>query len=219
MIIIGDIHGNTKSYQKFLRQNFDQDQETIQIGDMGLGFAGVGLHEMPMNHRWFRGNHDQPEKCYKNKNYMGDYGFLSEHDLFWTAGAFSIDRAYRVEGQSWWADEELSYETLQNAIDCYIDMKPKYMLSHEAPAITAKNLLYDLQGEYFAAKLECSMSRTAEALQVMLAAHQPDEWVFGHYHVDKSFKVEGYKTKFTCVGGVMSSGEKPHTYELKTTGR
>ena len=53
--IIGDVHGKTQQYQKMLRQRFE-GKRTIQIGDMGLGFKGVGLHEMSMDHRWFRGN-------------------------------------------------------------------------------------------------------------------------------------------------------------------
>jgi hypothetical protein len=171
---------------------------------------------MSDNHKFFRGNHDDPAKCRAHQNYLGDYGYLEDDKLFYVAGAWSIDQARRVAGISWWTDEELSYDELGKAIDLYVKVKPRFVVSHEAPAIAAKNLLYDLQGAYFAAKLECSMSRTSEALQQMLAAHSPEQWIFGHYHVDKEFKVEGYKTKFRCVGGMMHPGEAPHTYELKT---
>jgi hypothetical protein len=216
IIIIGDIHGHTKQYQKFLRQNFDPDQRSIQIGDMGIGFSGVGLHEMPDNHKWFRGNHDDPAKCRQNKNYLGDYGYLPEDKLFYLAGAYSIDRAYRTIGISWWADEELSYKELGEAVDLYRQVKPRFVLSHEAPANAAKTLLLGLTGPYFSAKMGCSMSRTAEALQLMLDSHQPEQWIFGHYHVDKEFQVPGYDTKFRCVGGVMGQGDTIKTCELRT---
>lgn len=100
LILIGDVHGFTKTYQKWLRQNLDPSQRTLQIGDMGLGFAGVGLHPMEENHKFFRGNHDSPEKCRAHKNYLGDYGFLEADSLFYIAGAWSIDRAYRTEGRT-----------------------------------------------------------------------------------------------------------------------
>jgi calcineurin-like phosphoesterase family protein len=219
--IIGDIHGRTKTYQKWLRDNLDPEHRSIQIGDMGLGFSGVGLPAPGMpplgdNHKFFRGSHDSPKKCREYKNYLGDYGYLAEDKIFWCAGALSIDRQYRIEGISWWADEELSYDDLGTAIDLYVESKPRFVLSHEAPAKVGAFLLYDLAGPYFAMKSGCQDSRTAQALEAMLSLHQPEKWIFGHYHVDKKFHVPGYDTEFICVGGIMNDGEQPHTYELKT---
>lgn len=198
--IIGDVHGKTGDYKRLVR-SMPPDQRSIQIGDMGVGFQGVRIHEMSMNHRWFRGNHDAPAKCRAHKNYLGDWGYLPEDKLFWIAGAFSIDRAWRVEGISWWPDEELSVEELGRVYDYYVETKPKYVISHEAPSKAAARMLMDLTigGDpgYFSAKLDCCHSRTAQAMQAMLDVHQPDEWVFGHYHVSKTFDAQG--TKFTCV--------------------
>ena len=215
IIIIGDVHGYTKTYQKWLRQNLDPSQRTIQIGDMGLGFAGVGLHPMADNHKFFRGNHDNPQKCREHRNYLGDYGYLEEDGIFWIAGAWSIDRAYRVEGISWWPDEELSYDELGNAIALYEKVRPRFVLSHEAPSVAGKVLLHGQLGPYFTAKLACSMSRTAEAMQQMLDIHQPERWIFGHYHLHEEFFAPGYTTKFRVVGGMMFAGDPPKSYELK----
>ena len=33
--------------------------------------------------------------------------------------------------------------------------------------------------------------------ETMFESHRPKEWVFGHYHISKSFEMFG--TKFTCV--------------------
>lgn len=213
ILVVGDVHGYTQAYQKFIH-NLPKDTRTIQIGDMGLGFKGVGLHPMSDNHTFFRGNHDDPKKCRAHKNYLGDYGYDPTTGVFHIAGAWSIDRAYRITGISWWPDEELSQIELQDAIDLYKGFKPRFVLSHEAPAKAAQTLLLRLSGEYFAAKMQCSMSRTSEAMQVMLDYHEPEQWIFGHYHVDKDFYVPHCKTLFHCVGGMMSSGEQPHTYEL-----
>lgn len=195
LTVIGDVHGKTKTYQKLVRKL--GDQHSVQIGDMGIGFKGVGLHKMPAQHRWFRGNHDDPAKCKLNPNYLGDYGFDAEWNTFWLAGAHSIDREMRIEGVSWWKDEQLSYAELDAAITLYIASKPKYVLTHEAPQKAGAILLADLIGPYFAAKSDCIQSRTSQALQSMFEFHKPKEWVFGHYHVNKSFMLDG--TKFTCV--------------------
>lgn len=213
ILVIGDIHGNTFTYQKYL-ERLPAGQRTVQIGDMGIGFKGVGLHKMPENHSWFRGNHDDPEKCKTTPNYRGEYGYDAETGIFFLGGAWSIDRAYRVPGISWWAGEELSYEELDKAVQLYSDTRPRFVLSHECPTKASAVLLANLGGPYFAAKGECSQSRTAQALQRMLEIHAPEKWIFGHYHIDKSFYTPGFTTEFVCVGGIMKSGELPHVYEL-----
>jgi hypothetical protein len=216
IILIGDVHGYTDTYQKFIRR-LPEGQRTIQLGDMGIGFAGTGLHRLPDTHTWFRGNHDNPEKCRLHPNYRGDYGYDASTGIFHIAGAWSIDRAYRIEGQTWWANEELSYAELDEAVKLYKGFKPRFVLSHEAPVNAIRVLLSNLVGPYFAAKLQDANSRTAQALQIMLEAHQPEKWVFGHYHVDKEFYVPNVETKFVCVGGMMEAGQPPHTYDLKVS--
>jgi hypothetical protein len=214
IVCIGDVHGKTRQYQKMIHRRF-ANRRTIQLGDMGVGFKGVGLHKMnegkfPGEHGWFRGNHDNPEKCWQTHNYMGDCGWLPKDKLFWVAGAFSIDRDMRIEGISWWRDEELSYSMLDTLIQDYERLKPDFVLSHEAPAKAGAVLLHTVSGDYFASKSACLNSRTSSALQCMLDLYQPKEWVFGHYHVSRSFTVPKYKTKFTCVGEL-------DTYELDTS--
>lgn len=204
IVVIGDVHGKTTQYQKILRQKYE-GRRTIQIGDMGIGFKGVGLHEMPPNHRWLRGNHDDPEKCKQNVNYLGDYGFLAADNLFYLAGAFSIDRDYRVAGVSWWSGEELSWNELDKAVELYKQVQPKFVISHEAPEEISFYMLTVIEPGFRPEKL--AKSRTSQALQVMFDFHKPKEWVFGHYHLDKSFDWKG--TKCTCVAELSQ-------YELHT---
>jgi hypothetical protein len=192
--IIGDVHGKTDQYQKMLRQRYE-GQRTIQIGDMGIGFSGVGLHELPENHKWFRGNHDDPAKCRAYKSYLGDYGFIPEDSLFWIAGAYSIDRAWRTPGVSWWEDEELNFSELDAALDLYIKSKPRFVISHEAPTSAGTWLLTQVAPNFRPEKIVTT--RTGQAMQSMLDFHKPEKWIFGHYHVDKTFNFHG--VEFTCV--------------------
>lgn len=209
---IGDVHGKTDQYQKKLRQKY-QSQTTFQIGDMGIGFSGTpGLHNDIMtsgDHRWIRGNHDDPAKCRQTIGYAGDYGYDEKLDLFWCGGAYSIDHAWRIPGKTWWADEELSYPELSKALDLYIEKKPKYVATHEAPSRISEYLLQVIAPMQRNEKLECISTRTASALQQMLDVHQPEEWVFGHYHMAHSFQWKG--TKFTCVPelGVYTVSDEP----------
>lgn len=197
---LGDVHGKTDQYQKKLRQKF-AGQRTFQLGDMGFGFAGTpGLHKDIMtngDHRWIRGNHDDPAKCRQQIGYAGDYGYVEADKMFFLGGAYSIDHMYRVPGKSWWTDEEISYEELQKAIDLYIASKPRIVATHECPSRISEYMLQVVIPGFRNEKLMCMSSRTASALQQMLDIHQPEEWVFGHYHCSASFQWKA--TKFTCI--------------------
>lgn len=195
--VIGDVHGKTHIYQKMLRQKF-AGQRTVQLGDMGIGFPGTpGLHKdiMGENHTWFRGNHDDPEKCRATVGYKGDYGYDDHDSLFWLAGAYSIDYMWRVPGRSWWWDEELSWSELDKALDLYIQSKPRFVVSHEAPGSVATWLLTMVAPGFRPEKIVTT--RTGQAMDRMLDAHKPEQWVFGHYHTDRTFDLKG--VKYTCV--------------------
>lgn len=208
MIFVGDTHGHIERLRTIIR-HAPPEKEFFQVGDMGIGFRGVRL--FPYNGRrlrFIRGNHDSPAMCRMHPNYAGDFGYDESNQMFFCGGAWSIDAAWRIPNVSWWADEELSYEQLGEAISLYLEKKPRIMVTHEAPASIVPTLLgstivaayedsatdADLKkGEdyqYFKAKMKCVSSRTSQAFDQMLQAHQPDHWVFGHYHIrrDMQFK-------------------------------
>ena len=64
MRLIGDIHGKIEPY---IQTALTYD--TVQIGDFGIGFMHnkdmekVNKFHTDGNHRFIRGNHDDPEKC------------------------------------------------------------------------------------------------------------------------------------------------------------
>ncbi|GAG53133.1 unnamed protein product, partial [marine sediment metagenome] len=142
MLLIGDIHGDIRRYAKLVRRY----PSSIQVGDFGVGFVGDphhvrirkllemyerdGLHKQ---HRFLRGNHDNPDLCRKSKLYIGEWGFLPEQSLFYASGAFSIDRVWRSPGFDWWADEELSQEQFDLALEEYKRCKPRFVVTHDCP--------------------------------------------------------------------------------------
>lgn len=196
MIVIGDVHGRFRAYER-LCQTFG-DRPTLQLGDMGIGFPSGGSPKCRRNDWWFRGNHDNPEKSKELPNYLGEGGtaHLDGVDFFYVPGAWSIDQKYRVEGSTWWREEELSVASLQSLQEAYTYVRPKVVITHDAPKPAAEAVLnrFRISTEN---PLPIYATRTGEALSAMFEYHQPDVWVFGHYHTDWHKKING--TKFICL--------------------
>lgn len=221
MWVIGDVHGKISQYRSIIRQ-LPMGAKSLQLGDMGIGFKGV--HLFPKGsmcngvHRFLRGNHDDPARCRRHPLYKGDWGYDPDEHLFYLGGAWSIDKDWRVEGESWWRDEELDYRALDEAYQLYVKVKPRIVATHEAPSRAAWSMLAAATGNvahhdfcptdqsvavkgdeyaYYKAKLGCVNTRTSQALQRMFEEHQPEYWLFGHYHMTRDFTIG--RTKFTCL--------------------
>lgn len=190
-ILIGDVHGHFDEYRQIIRTR--GANSSIQLGDMGIGFAGDGSFNVSTDHRFIRGNHDSPRKCEELPHYLGNFGYLENETAFFVSGAFSIDRRMRIEGISWWRDEELGYMQSQLALDAYIQARPQVVLSHDCP-LRCYDEIHSHHGE---------KTRTNTMLQSMYDEHHPDLWVFGHHHVSRRFRVG--RTQFICLAELESA--------------
>jgi len=195
---IGDVHGKTAEYTELASQ---LDAPSIQLGDMGIGFKSVKPASLASKHRFIHGNHDDPDECAKVPNFLGRYGYIEP--LFFISGGYSIDWKHRIMGVSWWEKEQLSYLELQDAIDVYTRVKPELVISHDAPTSAARHLLSpfllsDREGYHSAKADGIGKSRTSQAMEIMLEIHRPKQWVFGHFHTDAEFDLDG--THFTALG-------------------
>ena len=153
MLFIGDVHQEFKRYLHILfrmqhkggRKGVDR---SLQVGDMGIGFPpdpdsysnpnffkdGVSwFDEIDNNHRFLRGNHDDPTLCNSHSNYLGDWGYIPAPDMFFVSGGFSIDHYYRIPGKTLWKDEELSQQEMEKVLKSYEKNKSKIVVSHECP--------------------------------------------------------------------------------------
>ena len=196
LFLIGDVHGRIDEYLKLL-SSLPTGSRSIALGDMYLGRPGVHLPELPPEHKFLRGNHDDPALCRAHPNYLGDYGYLPDDDLFFVSGAQTA--SWRVLGHSkyWYRDEELSESDLDKAIVIYKETRPQLVISHTAPFEGAKEILKDLNGSYFLNKHGDVESRTSLALQEMFEAHRPSMWYFGHFHINREFVIG--ETNFNCL--------------------
>ena len=146
---IGDVHGYWNRYRDIIyRDMVDHEIEnSIQVGDLGMGFTShsewapdsakaFDKRFSKGNHRFIRGNHDNPEEVKRSKAWLHD-GMVEYTDLgnsvLYIGGAWSIDWQWRTLGVDWWVEEELSMDELNTLIDRYKELKPDIMVTHTAP--------------------------------------------------------------------------------------
>jgi len=206
ILLIGDLHSKWASYIDILRDS--GIERSIQVGDFGWGMSldpdpassafpkqfqqhllTEDLDCIGGNHKYFRGNHDNPVLCAQHKHCLPDVYVDDSIGLMSVAGAFSIDRGNRTLGYDWWPEEELSYDQLFAAIDMYEKVKPRVMLSHDCPESVVGHMFSRYNPDFG--------SRTRSALDNMFSIHQPDLWVFGHWHNSHVYHQQG--TKFVCL--------------------
>lgn len=196
---VGDVHGHHKSYWKVVRDV----PWSVQVGDMGFSygfFEHYGLD--PVHHRFLGGNHDNYDVIGDCPNSLGDFGLIEvpgwEHgSFFFVRGAYSIDKAVRTPGRDWWHEEELDMASCYQAIEAYKAAKPSIMVTHDCPESVGQVLSDQGLGSNFLGKTTKISTRTGQMLQSMIECHQPETWIFGHWHVN--FVRSCYGTSFVCL--------------------
>jgi len=186
LTLIGDAHGQYDRYVKMARKR----DYTVQVGDLGFKYGCLDCLD-PERHKVVGGNHDNYSIIADWPHYLGDFGncSLGGVDFFFYRGAYSIDRQDRTIGLNWWAEEELKIEAFMEARELYRKTKPRVVVTHDCPELVSPDFLHPGARIY--------QNITGWALQELFNIHEPDLWVFGHYHVSKSVK-RGC-TKFVCL--------------------
>jgi|ERR1700691_112762 len=191
MLIIGDVHALFSQYESIIySESFLEGDKakTLVIGDFGIGFNNPPINVMKMgNHRYFRGNHDNPTMCKEDPFCIKD-GTLHE-GIFCVGGAYSIDKYRRTEGIDWWHDEELTINEFNNIINDYENIKPDVVATHDCPANVKSYLIKK--------SFDAGDSRTQQALETMFTIHKPSIWFFGHWHMSFDKIIGG--TRFICL--------------------
>jgi hypothetical protein len=197
---IGDVHGKFAPYKRII----EGCRNSVQVGDMGIGFRIFPQAKSPHDlmvaggHRFIRGNHDNPAVCRRNSQCIPN-GTI-ENGIMFIGGGLSIDKEYRIEGYTWWPDEELSADELKRMIALYIERKPRIMVTHDCPEEVASILLTRIP--LLGPKKLDFQSRTRQAFQTMWSAHSPELWIFGHYHMSFDHVLRGGRetgTRFICL--------------------
>lgn len=191
MRLIGDIHGDIFKYMNII----SGATESVQVGDFGIGFIDDDLPDQlhaDGQHKFIRGNHDDPSRCKERPGYIPDGTYDAERSILYIGGAWSIDWKWRVPGRSWWPDEELSVSELVRMHELMVHHEPRIVVTHDCPASVAYDFF--IKGT----NKPLYETRTAQALEGMFRRYQPEQWYFGHWHEDVSREING--TQFTCLG-------------------
>lgn len=201
MIVLGDVHGKYRKYLEII----DKYKESVCLGDFGFDYKI--LNNISKKHRIIAGNHDNHDEKDKYPHFLGKFGKNKTGDVsfFFVSGAFSIDWKQRLKYEqwptcgekSWWADEELTQQELEKAVNEYDKCKPKIVLTHEAPRSVAKLIGNPCFLRNFGYDPNKFTTRTSEALEVMFKIWQPKLWIFGHFH--RSWTKVINNTKFRCL--------------------
>ena len=185
---IGDIHGKFHLYDRMVTDV----AQSIQVGDFGVGFSSYDESDTIFpggNHRFIRGNHDNPAACKEHPNWIAD-GTI-EGNTMYIGGAWSFDQAYRTIGVDWWDDEQCSMGGFYKLYSDYTETKPEVMITHDCPQNVSIELFAWLKPE------KSYVNVTNQGLEAMLAIHRPKLWIFGHWHTDIDVTLDG--TRFLCL--------------------
>jgi len=187
--VIGDVHGKYERYHKIVRRT-EENPYTVQLGDFGFKYDTL-THVDSTKHLIIPGNHDNYDTCYNYPHFLGDYGYtsLNRIEFFYYRGAYSIDRIYRTIGIDWWENEQVGIEGFMKARELYRTTKPKIVITHDCPENIAHQMVPTGERVF--------QNNTTWALQELLNIHEPDLWLFGHWH--KSRTIQYGKTKFMCL--------------------
>lgn len=181
---VGDIHGKRHKLDKWLRRG----KKVIQVGDLGFGDDWYYFDSPDNDLLVCRGNHDDGVIAPHTNIDLGDFGLIPGCErTFFIRGAWSIDQQARIPFQSWWPNEELSWQKADEALTAYENVKPEVMISHDCPESITHLLC---PPPYF-------QTFTGRLLEEALKIHRPKLWLFGHYHVDRTIVKDG--TKFVCL--------------------
>lgn len=179
---IGDVHGKFSAYMEIVKQC----EMSIQVGDFGIGF-GIEPPIPPLGHYFIRGNHDNPEEANNHISCLGDYGMFG-NKVFFSAGAYSIDKRLRTPGIDWWDGEEMPHTAMDDAMALYLLNKPEIVISHSLPH-SIQQRIFDFDPPY--------PNRTGDYLDKLLSINTPKTWVCGHYHIP--WDVEMFGCRFIVL--------------------
>lgn len=213
--ITGDTHGDPVRFiENNMGDNeWTSDDYLIVCGDFGFIFRNNDserefldyLETKPYTICFCDGNHENFPAIFSYPKVEWNGGFvhkirknifhlmrgqifnIDNKKIFVMGGAYSIDRDWRIEGFSWWSDEqpnEEEYATgLRNLEKCNYEVD--YIITHTAPQAIVERLIAkqpwniraDFEMNYRDYKL---MGFLGEVLFKTKFKH----WFFGHWHFD-----------------------------------
>lgn len=209
--LVGDIHGE---YDEGFVDDFGKVADNyIFLGDIGFGFEPLKSFIRHLDQTipadvecyFIRGNHDNPACWLGEKKKLITSGvprfhIVKDYDTIecggkrylCVGGGISIDRFYRIAGQSYWPNEAVLPCPKKNVFG-----RIDGILSHTGftpPVLTHK---HNLQIKFPDVNKDCEDEQ--KVLYDILHLYNPKVWYCGHYHVSCKYNVEDCKcTALDC---------------------
>lgn len=216
VLLVGDVHGNDRFFARVCAKAREMDCEgLIQLGDFGywehypqgegfLKWCQRQLREKDLWCHWLDGNHENHPKLWETYGYdvtqlsevrPGLYymprGYRFELDgvrCMAIGGAYSIDKAARTPGRSWWPEETIREQDVEAAV---AGGKVDIVFSHDCPWGVDIPILRAQQKDVFP-----ESRRNRQELTKIVKAVEPKVLIHGHYHhrytANFDFMVGGY---------------------------
>ena len=190
---IGDTHGWVNTYTDIIKR---YPKYSIQMGDFGFEYEWKKLVETVDGnfHKILAGNHDDYDyiRNIKPIHNLGDFGeyTVDNTTMFFVRGGLSIDKHLRIQGKSWWMEEELDFMQQSKCIQKYKKVKPDFVITHVPPECYLEELHEDAR---------VIQSTTGQLLSMLYEIHQPKLWIYAHMHPQKTFINPINNTNFICL--------------------
>jgi len=213
--VTGDCHGSLMKILQFIwRFDLGSESNIVVCGDMGIYWnkdqkdaqASILNYERycnGVNLYWIDGNHENFDiidtfekpmhKCSEHITYISrgtdmivDINGKPAHMLF-LGGADSIDKAWRVEGKSWWPQEQITEKNIENIVGEY-----DYVFTHCCPYSifnSHRGFLCQHGGE-----MRDITHVSEQMLEKLKNKITFKHWYFGHYHMNINLT-----DQFTCL--------------------
>lgn len=202
--ITGDTHGNIdfpRIKEYFSKIYVTKKDVLIILGDAGVVWSQKECYiweyyMLGLTVLFIDGNHEnftllnrfpnveifgaKAHRLYDNIYHIkrGEILKISGKTFFCMGGATSIDKSRRIEGVSWWNEENISEDDIANAKMnlAKVNYKVDYVLTHAGPS----SIVY--------ASFHYRSDPNSSILEELLCRIEFKEWFFGHYHEDKRYK-------------------------------
>ena len=217
IIITGDTHADISRILKIDDSEMTKNDIVIILGDFGViwgdnertEYCLKVLGEKNFTTAFLDGNHENfveiarlEKTIFWNNGYAGllPYGVIhllrgeiyniNDKRIGVCGGANSVDLWHRIEGVSWWREEEITNNDINKfmTIAEEYDNKVDIMLSHDAPASIIPVV------KLYSGVNDGGISNSQKQLEKINQTMDIKKWYFGHWHIDK--KIDD---KFECL--------------------
>lgn len=199
----GDIHGNFEPFVFYITVQKQLHDTTVFVaGDIGIGFYKLNyyldtfkrlnkkLAKYNIQVYFIRGNHDNPiyftenspiDEYYSHIHFVKDYEIITieNHNILCIGGATSVDKIYRKENETWWAEEYVHYFDINKIVNIEnVDI----VVSHAAPMFVSPK--YE-RISWMSDETDLYAKRDRNILSNVYFElyKQLKYWFHGHYHM------------------------------------